>query len=91
MPDLSVEKITEISQTLTIYDKNGNVSAKLTAGENRENVSIDDIPQHVIDALISTEDVRFYEHNGLDFKRIFGALTKDIFSGRLKEGASSIT
>ena len=91
VPDLSVEKITEISQTLTIYDKNGNVSAKLTAGENRENVSIDDIPQHVIDALISTEDVRFYEHNGLDFKRIFGALTKDIFSGRLKEGASTIT
>ncbi len=91
VPDLSVEKITDISETLTIYDKDQNISAVLSMGQMRQNISINDIPQHVIDALIATEDVRFYQHNGIDVKRIFGALFNDISSGSLKEGASTIT
>ena len=91
VPDLSVEKITEISQTLTIYDKNNNVSTVLDGGQSRKSISIENVPQHVINALIATEDVRFYQHNGIDVKRIFGALFNDITSGSLKEGASTIT
>lgn len=90
-PDLSVEKITEISQTLVIYDKDQNVSATLNMGENRVNVSIEEIPQCVQDALIATEDVRFYQHNGVDIKRIFGAVWADIKSGGYSQGASTIT
>ncbi len=90
-PDLSVEKITQISQTLVIYDKDQNVSATLNTGENRVNVSIEEIPQCVIDALIATEDIRFYEHNGIDIKRIFGAVWADIKSGGYSQGASTIT
>ncbi len=91
VPDLSVEKITKISQTLTIYDNDNNVFAVLDGGQSRKNISIKNIPKHVIDALISTEDVRFYQHNGIDIKRIFGAIVSDIASGSLKEGASTIT
>lgn len=91
VPDLSVEKITEISQTLKIYDKNQKLSAELNGGQMRQSISIKNVPQHVIDALIATEDIRFYEHNGIDIKRIFGALISDISSGSLKEGASTIT
>ncbi len=91
VPDLSIEKITEISQTLTIYDKDENVSAVLNAGQNRQSVSFEDVPEHVVNALIATEDVRFYEHNGIDVKRIFGALIKNVTTGSLKEGASTIT
>ena len=90
-PDLSVEKITQISQTLVIYDKDGTVSATLNTGENRVNVGIEEIPQSVIDALIATEDIRFYEHNGIDIKRIFGAVWADIKSGGYSQGASTIT
>lgn len=91
VPDLSVEKITKISQSLKIYDKNNVLSAELNGGQNRRNISISDIPKHVTDALIATEDIRFYEHNGIDIKRIFGALLSDISSGSLKEGASTLT
>ena len=90
-PDLSVEKITQISQTLVIYDKDQNVSATLNTGENRVNVSIEEIPQCVIDALIATEDIRFYEHNGIDIKRIFGAVWADIKSGGYSQGILSIS
>ena len=91
VPDLSVEKITDIKQTLTIFDKDNNVCTQINAGQNRQNISFSEIPTHTINALISTEDIRFYEHNGIDIKRIFGAVLSDIKAGSFKEGASTIT
>lgn len=44
---------------------------RMSQDANRILVSLDDIPQHVRDAFISTEDERFYEHEGVDFKRTF--------------------
>ena len=91
VPDLSVEKITDIKQTLTVYDSDNNVCATINSGQNRQNVSIDEIPKDTVNALIATEDIRFYEHNGIDIKRIFGAILSDIKAGSFKEGASTIT
>ncbi len=90
-PDLSEEKIADISQTLTVYDRNGNVSASFNTGQNRKKISLDKIPEHVKNALIASEDVRFYSHCGIDIRRIFGAAINDIKSGSLKEGASTLT
>ncbi len=89
VPDLSEEKITNISQTLVICDKNGTPVARLNSGQNRQSIS--EIPENVRDALIACEDVRFYEHNGIDIKRIFGAMLADIKSGSYSQGASTIT
>ncbi len=91
VPDLSVEKITNISQTLTVFDKDNNVCATLNSGQNRKNIEFSEIPTHTINALIATEDIRFYQHNGIDIKRIIGALIADIKAGGYKEGASTIT
>jgi len=55
--------------------------------ENRSPVKYDNLPQHLVDALISTEDERFYEHSGIDAKRTFGAALKLGTSG----GASTIS
>lgn len=90
-PDLSVEKITDISQTLTVLDKDKNVSAVFNSGQNRQSVKIENIPENVKNALIASEDVRFYKHCGIDFRRICGAAINDIKSGSLDEGASTIT
>ena len=57
--------------------------------QNRTNVRYDELSPNVINALISTEDKRFYNHSGIDFKRSFAILFKNII-GR-KEGASTIT
>ena len=51
----------------------------------------DSIPQNFINALIATEDRKFYDHWGVHLSRIFKAMIKNIFAGRIKEGASTIT
>jgi penicillin-binding protein 1A len=49
------------------------------------------IPDHVRKAFIAIEDTRFYEHHGIDFIRIFGAIYQDIKAGGYVQGASTIT
>ena len=57
--------------------------------ENRSPVKFDEISPYVIDALISTEDERFYQHHGIDYQGLFAAM-KDIAQGNPR-GASTIT
>lgn len=55
--------------------------------ENRIPVKYEELPKHLVDALVATEDERFYEHSGIDAKRTFGAALKLGADG----GASTIT
>ena len=89
--DLTPEKITDIQESLRIYDKNGKLISLLNAGENRTKIEIETLPDYVKYAFISAEDARFYTHQGVDIKRIFGALLADLKAGYFKEGASTIT
>lgn len=57
--------------------------------QNRTNVRYDELSPNVINALIATEDKRFYNHSGIDFKRSFAILFKNLIGK--KEGASTIT
>lgn len=59
--------------------------------KNRSQVSLQDIPKPIVDALIATEDKDFYNHWGVDLIRFGKAMVKNLFSLRLKEGASTIT
>lgn len=54
-------------------------------------VELDDISPYLIDATLSTEDKHFYYHIGFDYLRIGKAIMKNISSGSLSEGASTIT
>jgi 1A family penicillin-binding protein len=54
-------------------------------------VGIDRIPVFLRNALIATEDARFYQHQGIDVRGIARALVKDVVKGRLAEGGSTIT
>lgn len=58
--------------------------------ENRVEVSIDSIPPHVVNALIATEDRKFYDHWGVDLVRFIKAMFKNVFLFK-REGASTIT
>lgn len=75
-----------------IYDANNEEITKLYhADQNRENVEYDQIPQQMLDAIVATEDQRFYSHSGIDFFAIGRALVKDIIAGSAVEGGSTIT
>ncbi len=67
---------------------NGTVLAEYRRS-NRRWVTLDKISPHVVNALISTEDHRFYDHHGIDFRRTAGALLSTL-SGEL-QGGSTIT
>ncbi|MCL1865782.1 MAG: transglycosylase domain-containing protein [Oscillospiraceae bacterium] len=64
----------------------------LSADENRIWVDLEDIPQHTIDCLVATEDMRFYEHAGVDWTRTLSIMVKEMLGGSGKvEGGSTIT
>jgi penicillin-binding protein 1B len=61
------------------------------SGEDRELVRLEDVPLHVVDAVLMTEDRRFYSHVGVDPIRIFGAALENAKERRVAEGGSTIT
>jgi penicillin-binding protein 2A len=79
-----------MDSTTTLVDQHGIVISKLYI-EDRDLVTIDQIPPHVQEAFISIEDVRFYDHHGIDLKAILRALYKDLIAGSKVEGGSTIT
>ena len=89
-PKLDPDKLI-LSQSPQIYDNNEELITTLYSKENRRSAKINEIPQVLKDAVISIEDVRFYEHFGIDFRRIVGAIISNVFHGFGSEGASTIT
>ncbi|MBA2875073.1 PBP1A family penicillin-binding protein [Thermaerobacillus caldiproteolyticus] len=76
----------------TIYDMNGHKIAELGAqGQKRTYVSYKDIPKVLEDAVLATEDVRFYQHHGFDLIRLGGAVVANLKDGFGAEGGSTIT
>jgi penicillin-binding protein 1A len=59
--------------------------------ERREVVSLDRIPNHLIQAFVAGEDSRFFQHKGLDYLAIFRAFVRNMFSGEIVQGGSTIT
>src|SRR5690554_271970 len=57
--------------------------------QNRSNVTYEELSPALINALISTEDIRFYSHSGIDFKRTFSIILYNLVGK--KQGASTIT
>ncbi|WP_414050193.1 transglycosylase domain-containing protein [Macrococcus animalis] len=74
-----------------IYDKDNNLVTVLYMGQKRESVKFADIPDTMRDAVLATEDNRFYEHGALDFKRLTGAIFKNVTGGFGSQGASTLT
>lgn len=89
--NLDISRLSALAQTSSMYDMNGELMSELRGSENRIIVSLDEIPLHTRQAFIAAEDLRFYDHRGIDVYRILGALRSNLKSGSLAEGASTIT
>ena len=72
--DIDPSQLTMSDRTSYIYDKDGNLITTFAGMEYRDWADIDEIPDMLKNALISIEDVRFYKHEGLDYKRLFSAV-----------------
>lgn len=73
-----------------VYDRNGRLIGNLFY-YRRIWTPITKIPQNVQNAVVSIEDVRYYEHNGIDLKGMTRALINDLIPGGPMEGGSTIT
>jgi penicillin-binding protein 1A len=77
-------------QASRIFDGKSRLIAHL-APERRIVVPIDRIPAHVSGAFLAVEDKRFYRHGGIDYRRFFGALARDIKDLSWSQGFSTVT
>jgi len=89
-PTLNLAALDAQDKTSFIYDSKGNLITDYKGTEDRVMVSIDEIPKMLQNAFIAVEDARFYEHNGVDVKRIVGALVTNLATGS-SQGGSTIT
>lgn len=79
-------KFTQMSE---LYDTDGNLITKM-GNENRTEISYDDLPEVLIDAIIATEDSKFFQHNGFDLARFMKASMYQLV-GKNGGGASTLT
>lgn len=77
-------------QQTVIYDKDGDVIATL-GSEKREEITYDDLPQVLIDAIVATEDSRYYQHDGVDLARFLKATAYQLIGRDEAGGASTLT
>ena len=89
-PSLDVAQLTISDYTSYLYDMNGDLISSIADVEYRDWVDIENIPDMLKNAFISVEDVRFYKHSGVDFKRLFSA-TLEILGNSNSSGGSTIT
>jgi 1A family penicillin-binding protein len=73
-----------------VYDRNERLIGHL-ANVRRVNVPIAMVPKSVRDAFVATEDRRFYEHNGLDWRGVMRAVARNFSAGGVRQGFSTIT
>jgi penicillin-binding protein 2A len=79
-----------LSQSTIIYDKDGDIATHLSTNRT-SGIKIEQLPDHVKNAVIAIEDERFYEHNGFDLKGIARAFINNLFAFEITGGGSTIT
>ena len=84
------EKDLNTKETTTLYDASGKEFAKL-GSEMREKVSYEQLPEVLIDAIVATEDSRFFQHNGFDAPRFIKATIGQVAGNRSAGGASTLS
>ena len=90
LPDVETLKTVELQQPMQIYTSDGKLIGEV--GEQRRiPVKLNEVPQTLIDAVLATEDSRFYDHHGLDPIGIGRAVMVAISKGGASQGASTIT
>jgi len=90
LPDVDDIRQIRLQTPMSVYSKDGQLINEF-GDIRRVPVSLDQVPKDFINALLATEDVRFYEHSGVDFRGVARAVLKLAATGTKSQGASTIT
>lgn len=87
LPDINELENPSTKLASEIYAQDGVLLGKIYSQEDRTNIKYNELPKHIVNALVATEDARFYKHSGIDIKSLFRAV---LFMGK-RGGGSTIT
>jgi penicillin-binding protein 1A len=79
------------AQTSIVYDVNGDEVSGLAAELSREDRDLQEIPEHVREAVMGAEDRGFYDHRGISARGIARALFTNVRAGDIEQGGSTVT
>ncbi len=90
LPDL--DKIAPPTRkiSITLLDSNG-VKMAIYGDIYGDPLEFSEVPKHLVQAIIATEDKRFFMHRGFDVKALFRALLTNVRAGEIKQGGSTLT
>lgn len=92
VPDFASFEERKVVESTKIYDRSGQILLYDIHGDIRRTVvPFAEIPRHIKNATVAIEDSNFYNHRGVDFPGIARAFLINIFSGRVRQGGSTIT
>lgn len=92
MPSLDELEAPELGQNSQVIDRGGERMGYVSGSEyTRRIVPLSAIPRQLQDAVVAIEDKRFFQHEGVDWYRMGGALVHDIMAGGFEQGGSTLT
>jgi penicillin-binding protein 1A len=86
----TIGQLRALAQRSTVYDATGAQIGQLGT-QNREDVSLDEVPKILQNAVIAVEDKTFWSNDGIDLNGVFRAAVRNISSGQIVQGGSTIT
>lgn len=90
LPDVATLRDVKLQVPLRVYSRDGHLIAQF--GEQRRiPLAFDAIPTRLVDAVLSAEDDRFFEHSGVDYPGLLRATVRHFMSGEMAEGGSTVT
>jgi len=90
LPSVTVLKDVRLQTPMQIYTKDGKLISQYGV-KRRIPVKLEEVPKQLVDAIIATEDSRFYEHHGIDPIGIVRAAVSLVLTGEKRQGASTLT
>src|SRR5207237_9505923 len=85
-----LNKLEQMESASVILDRNDKIFGQIYV-ENRETIPYEQLPRDLINAIVSVEDAKFYQHHGYALSGIVRATFKNLVAGHVRQGASTIT
>jgi penicillin-binding protein 1A len=85
-----LNKLEQMESASVILDRNDKIFGQIYV-ENRETIPYEQLPRDLVNAVVSVEDAKFYQHHGYALSGIVRATFKNLVAGHVRQGASTIT
>jgi penicillin-binding protein 1A len=85
-----LERLEKMEAASLIYDRKGGLMGKIFI-QNRDPVPYDKLPKVLVEAVVATEDQKFWTHDGVDYQGMARAALANWSAGRIRQGASTVT